>query len=142
MADTITKTQRSKNMALIRSRGNKSTEMALLSLLRKNKISGWRRHSGSIAGRPDFIFQKQKIAIFVDGCFWHGCPKCNLVPKSNKIYWSGKIIRNKKRDRNVSAELRKAGWIIIRIWEHTLKNSKSSQNAVDKIAKIMAQNKD
>lgn len=114
-------------MALIRSRGNKSTEMALISLLRKNKISGWRRHSKTVAGRPDFIFPKQKIAVFVDGCFWHGCPQCSLIPKSNKKYWDLKIERNKKRDLRIKRELMKKRWIVVRIWEHSLKRKKLNE---------------
>lgn len=121
MADTHTKIQRSKNMASIRSVGNKSTEMALISLLRQNKITGWRRHNKTLIGRPDFIFPKQKVAVFVDGCFWHGCKKCGLKSKSNTEYWGNKIIRNKKRDDIVKRELRKSGWTAIRIWEHDLK---------------------
>ncbi len=123
MADTHTKIQRSKNMASIRSVGNKSTEMALISLMRANKITGWRRHSKIVTGQPDFIFLKQKIAVFVDGCFWHGCPKCSLKSKSNNEYWDQKIIRNKTRDRAVSNDLKKLGWRVVRIWEHDIKNT-------------------
>lgn len=123
MADTHTKIQRSKNMASIRSAGNKSTEMALISLMRQNKISGWRRHGRTVIGRPDFVFPKQNIAVFVDGCFWHGCPKCKLKSKSNNKYWDQKIIRNKKRDILVSEKLKKSGWHVIRVREHDLKNT-------------------
>lgn len=121
MADTVSKHQRSKNMALIKSVGNKSTEMALISLFRQNKITGWRRHAKNITGRPDFIFPKNKVAVFVDGCYWHGCKKCNLGSKSNKDYWIPKIDRNRKRDTAVKAELIKKGWQVIRLWEHELK---------------------
>ena len=126
MADTHTKAQRSKNMASIRSAGNKSTEIALVSLLRKNKIIGWRRHVKTVVGRPDFIFRDKKIAIFVDGCFWHGCKKCNLKSKSNNNYWVKKITRNKSRDILVNKELKKTGWKVIRIFEHELKQGRLS----------------
>jgi DNA mismatch endonuclease (patch repair protein) len=122
MADTVTKKQRSKNMALIRSRGNRSTEMALISLLRKNKINGWRRYNNLIVGRPDFVFSKKKLAVFVDGCFWHGCVRCNLSPKSNRPYWNKKIANNKNRDISVKKDLTKNGWKVVRIWEHEIKN--------------------
>ena len=122
MADTHSKKQRSENMAKIRSVGNKSTEMALISLMRLNKITGWRRHLKTVAGRPDFVFPKKKIAVFVDGCFWHGCPMCSLKSKSNKEYWDKKIVRNIERDRSVKRELKKAGWTVVRIWEHDIKN--------------------
>ena len=75
MPDVFTKEKRSEVMSLIRGKGNKETENALLALLRQNKITGWRRHL-PLPGKPDFAFQKQKVAVFVDGCFWHGCPKC------------------------------------------------------------------
>ena len=91
--------------------------------MRQNGIIGWRRHSKTVIGRPDFIFPKKKIAVFVDGCFWHGCPKCNLKSKSNNKYWDKKIIRNKERDRLVKKELSEAGWTVVRIWEHSLKNT-------------------
>ncbi len=123
MADTHTKIQRSKNMASIRSVGNKSTEMALVSLLRQSKITGWRRHSKAAVGRPDFIFSKQKTAVFVDGCFWHGCKKHCIMPKSNKAYWGSKIIRNKSRDLAVNRLYRAKGWKVIRIWEHEVRKN-------------------
>lgn len=121
MVDTISKKQRSKNMALIKSIGNKSTEMALISLMRENKITGWRRNNKTVAGRPDFIFPKKKLAVFVDGCYWHGCSKCKLRPKSNNEYWDKKINRNKERDREVNKELKKSKWKVVRIWEHAIK---------------------
>jgi len=116
-------------MASIRSSNNKSTELTLIALFRENRIAGWRRHRQKITGKPDFIFPKNKIAVFVDGCFWHGCPKCNIVPKSNKGYWDNKILRNKNRDSLVSKELRKGGWIVVRIWEHQLKKHAASKVA-------------
>lgn len=134
MADTVTKKQRSKNMASIRSTGNRSTELALVSLLRQNKITGWKRNNKTVLGRPDFVFSKIKVVIFVDGCFWHGCSKCNLKPKSNKTYWDQKIIRNKKRDNNVKRELKKSRWKVVRIWEHDLNNG--SVKAVKKIINV------
>lgn len=121
MADTHTKIQRSKNMASIRSIGNKSTEMALISLFRRNNIIGWRRHIKEAVGRPDFIFPKQGLAIFVDGCFWHGCKKHCIMPKSNKKYWEPKIARNKMRDNTISRRYKAEGWRVLRIWEHEIK---------------------
>jgi DNA mismatch endonuclease (patch repair protein) len=140
MADTVTKKQRSKNMALIRSRGNRSTEMALISLLRKNKINGWRRYNNLIVGRPDFVFSKKKLAVFVDGCFWHGCVRCNLSPKSNRPYWNKKIANNKNRDISVKKDLTKNGWKVVRIWEHEIKNK--SGKVLLKIQSILNTKKD
>jgi DNA mismatch endonuclease (patch repair protein) len=73
-----------------------------------------------VFGKPDFIFPKLKLAIFVDGCFWHGCPKHGTNPKSNRPYWHRKLSRNKNRDRLVTQTLRQAGWRVLRIWEHEL----------------------
>jgi DNA mismatch endonuclease (patch repair protein) len=122
MADVHTREQRSKNMAAIRGRGNKSTELRLVSLFKENKITGWRRHPADIAGRPDFIFRKPKVAVFIDGCFWHGC-RCSVSPKSNAEFWNNKISANKKRDRLVTKALKEEGWRVVRIWEHDLKKS-------------------
>ncbi len=119
MTDVHTKQQRSKNMAAIRSRGNKSTEVAFLSLLKESRIKGWRRHY-NIEGYPDLAFPKQKVAIFLDGCFWHGCKKCMVKPKSNIEFWEKKIQQNKKRDSEVNKILKGIGWKVIRIWEHEL----------------------
>jgi DNA mismatch endonuclease (patch repair protein) len=94
----------------------------MISLLRENKITGWRRKS-KLMGKPDFIFPREKIAIFVDGCFWHGHHSLCRLPKTNRAYWSAKIARNKKRDLEVSRSLKKMGWTVIRIWENELKRS-------------------
>src|SRR4051794_4274460 len=100
MADFLTKIQRSERMSLIRSRGNKDTELALAKLLRKYRINGWRRNQSAF-GKPDFVFRRARLAIFVDGCFWHGCPRCGHIPKTRRVYWRKKIIRNRNRDRAV-----------------------------------------
>lgn len=121
--DRHTAEQRSKNMAAIRARGNKTTELALISLLRANKISGWRRHSKGAHGSPDFLFPASKVAVFVDGCFWHGCPRHCIMPKSNKAYWEPKISRNKARDRAVGRFYKTKGWRVVRIWEHEIRKN-------------------
>ena len=125
--------KRSRNMSAIRGTKNKSTELELLKLLRKNRITGWRRHSAVVFGKPDFIFSGQKVAIFVDGCFWHGCKDIKKSPVANKNFWVEKIKNNKIRDSKVTKTLRKEGWKVVRIWEHELKRSKAS--VVAKIAK-------
>lgn len=123
MADTVSTAKRSEIMSRIRSRGNQRTEMALVKLLRANKITGWRRHY-PIVGKPDFVFLKKKVAIFVDGCFWHGCPKCYVKPKSNRIFWTAKIQRNRERDLLVNRELRRSRWHVVRVWEHQLQQNR------------------
>lgn len=110
-------------MAAIRSKGNQTTEVAFSKLLRANKITGWRRHSRRIAGVPDFIFPKYKMAIFVDGCFWHGCTRCKTQPKTNAKYWKTKIANNQKRDKKVKKQLVRDGWKVLRFWEHEIKEN-------------------
>lgn len=122
MADIWSKRKRSEVMSRIRGKGNEKTEVRLARLLRDTWISGWRRHL-PIPGRPDFAFRKQKVAIFVDGCFWHGCPKCFRLPKQNRAFWKAKIEGNRKRDRSVNGRLRRLGWKVIRIRECRLKHS-------------------
>lgn len=109
-------------MSRIKGKGNKDTELAMIQILRKHHISGWRRNQ-TVLGKPDFVFLKQKVALFVDGCFWHGCskPKHSNMPKNNQEFWAKKLQQNRDRDRYVSHELRKAGWKVVRVWEHELK---------------------
>lgn len=119
MTDNLTREQRSYAMSRIRSQGNLSTEQALASAMRKEGISGWRRKV-LLIGTPDFVFRKSRVVVFVDGCYWHGCPRCKLAAKSNTDYWLRKIARNKQRDRATTRELRQMGWTVIRLWEHDL----------------------
>jgi len=119
MPDVFTKAKRSDVMSRIRGRGNKETELALMKLLRRHHITGWRRHQ-KVFGKPDFLFRRNRLALFVDGCFWHRCPRCYRRPKSNRKFWDAKIARNRERDRQVTHELRRLGWRVIRIWEHAL----------------------
>jgi DNA mismatch endonuclease (patch repair protein) len=121
MADSVTKEKRSQIMAAVRSKGNKATEMSLVRIFRRHGIKGWRRHL-PLPGRPDFAFRQKRLAIFVDGCFWHGCPKHLRCPKGNRKYWRQKIERNRQRDLFVTRRLRRAGWRVLRVWEHDLKN--------------------
>jgi DNA mismatch endonuclease, patch repair protein len=119
MADVFSKQKRSQIMAAIRSRGNKETELRLASILRAAKIKGWRRHQ-PLPGHPDFVFRRQRVAIFVDGCFWHGCHRHCRMPRGNRSYWRAKIARNSARDRRSNRLLRSRGWRVLRIWGHSL----------------------
>jgi DNA mismatch endonuclease (patch repair protein) len=121
MPDVFTKEKRSQVMSRIRGRGNKDTEVALAKLFRLHGITGWRRNQ-KIFGKPDFVFQKVKLVVFVDGCFWHSCPKHRTKPKNNEMFWHRKLSGNKKRDQIVNRVLRRTGWRILRIWEHELRN--------------------
>lgn len=102
-------------MASVRSRGNKSTELALGKLLWAANLRGYRKQ-WPIAGKPDFAWPGRKVAVFVDGCFWHGC-KCKTLPRTNRKFWRTKIENNKKRDRRVTRELRRLGWTVVRVRE-------------------------
>jgi DNA mismatch endonuclease (patch repair protein) len=126
MPDFLSREHRSALMSRIRGRGNKETELALAKLLRRHGVKGWRRHQ-SIFGKPDFIFPKARLAVFVDGCFWHGCPKHGTRPKSNRSYWHRKLSRNKPRDKLVNRELQKLGWRVFRIWQHEFARQNESR---------------
>ena len=116
MPDVFTKAKRSEVMSRIRGRGNKDTELALARLLRRHRITGWRRNQ-RVFGKPDFVFTKLKLAIFVDGCFWHGCPNHATKPKNNRAFWQRKLSANRRRDQTVNLALRKMDWLVLRIWE-------------------------
>lgn len=144
MPDVFTKQKRSEVMSRIRARGNQETEIALMKMFRRHKITGWRRQTllkfkiqkvkvkiktgkpnkTTLAAtiRPDFIFPKQKLVVLVDGCFWHGCPKHSNLPVTNRAFWRKKLTRNRTRDRLVNRTLRRRGWRVIRLWQHDLKN--------------------
>jgi DNA mismatch endonuclease (patch repair protein) len=117
--DTLTRAERSKRMSRVRGSGNKSTELRLIEVLRTAGIVGWRRRA-RLLGSPDFVWRHKRVALFVDGCFWHGCPRHARLPKSRKGFWVPKLTRTKERDRVVSRALRSAGWTVVRIWEHDL----------------------
>jgi DNA mismatch endonuclease (patch repair protein) len=119
VADIFTKAKRSQIMSAIRSRGNKETELKFAAILRATGITGWRRHQ-PLPGRPDFVFRRERVAIFVDGCFWHGCPKHGGKPEDNRAYWIPKLLRNQERDSEINHLLKKEGWRVLRIWEHDL----------------------
>ncbi|MCX7019447.1 MAG: very short patch repair endonuclease [bacterium] len=109
-------------MAQVKSTGNKSTEQALRATLREHGITGWRR-SYPLLGKPDFVFPSAKVAVFVDGCFWHGHPRKCRVPKANRPYWVRKIARNVARDQHVTRTLKEKGWKVVRIWEDSVQKS-------------------
>lgn len=121
MADKVTPSVRSQIMRRVKGKDTKP-EIRLRKQLWKAGIRGWRLHLKEIEGRPDIIFTKYKLAIFVDGCFWHGCTKCLRLPKSNVEYWTKKIERNMARDELTTSSLRKEGWTVLRFWEHEIRH--------------------
>jgi DNA mismatch endonuclease (patch repair protein) len=117
--DVFTKAKRSAVMATIRGSGNKDTELRLIALFRTHGFTGWRRKA-RVFGKPDFVFRATKLAVFVDGCFWHGCPRHATMPANNRAFWQAKLARNAQRDREVTRILREAGWRVLRVWECAL----------------------
>lgn len=132
MADIWSVEKRSQIMSQIRGKGNKSTELVLVKLFREYRITGWRRHL-PLPGKPDFCFVRQKVAVFVDGCFWHGCPKCYTRPKTNRQFWDEKRMANQERDKRVGRELKARGFMVIRVFEHELKTPKKVLMRVAKL---------
>ncbi len=122
MADVFDNKKRSEIMSKVRSKNNKSTELKLIQIFEENNIKGWRRNY-PVKGHPDFVFLNARIAIFVDGCFWHGHDCRNTRPADNQKYWQKKRERNIKHDQEVTAMFEARGWTVLRIWECELKKA-------------------
>ena len=146
MADIYSRAERSALMAKVRGHGNLTTEAALAKLLRAQGWSGWRRQlvvRGRAAGerfqvRPDFVFPVRRLVVFVDGCFWHGCPRHGTRPRGNAAFWRAKFRRNLARDRRDTRRLRRAGWRVLRLWEHELR-AKARPALSKKLRQVFAQ---
>jgi DNA mismatch endonuclease (patch repair protein) len=108
-------------MSMIRNR-NTGPELMLRKILFSRGIRGYRIHA-NLPGKPDIVFTKFKMAIFIDGCFWHKCPKCFVTPSTRKNFWSEKIARNTERDKEVNSQLKNMGWKTIRFWEHEVRKN-------------------
>ncbi len=119
--DTVSKNKRSEIMKANKPKGNKSTELKLIQLFKKLGMKGWRRNYQISGSKPDFVFAKKRIAVFADGCFWHGHNCRNLIPKQNSEYWQKKIENNRIRDKQIDERLEPKGWKVIRIWECEIK---------------------
>jgi DNA mismatch endonuclease, patch repair protein len=135
MPDFLTKAKRSALMASIRGRGNKDTELAFIRILRRFHIVGWRREQ-RLVGKPDFVFRKARVAVFVDGCFWHGCPKHSRHAAKSGAYWRDKLATNQARDKVATRTLRAQRWRVLRIWEHELAK-KNQARLVRRIQKAL-----
>jgi len=113
----------SRRMGAIQSRGNRTTEARFRAVLVRAGIRGWTILTNGITGKPDFFFPESNVAVFVDGCFWHGCPQCGHIPKVNRPFWKAKIERNQRRDRETEMRLSAIGIETIRFWEHELRHA-------------------
>jgi len=120
VGDVFSSKKRSEIMSRVKGRGNLATEERLVQIFRQHGLIGWRRNSG-IFGKPDFVFRAMRLAIFVDGCFWHSCPIHGSIPSTNRMFWLRKLKRNVERDKLVRKELRSLGWNVVRIWQHELR---------------------
>lgn len=135
--DLKSKKQRSFNMSQIRSRNTKP-ELRLRKILYASGIKGY-RISYDLPGKPDIVFPGKKVAVFVDGCQWHKCPRHFVRPKSNVVFWDKKLSGNVARDTRINKELRTKGWRILRVWEHELKNkdlNKHTSRIVEKLKQV------
>lgn len=133
MTDVLTPKQRTYNMSRIRGK-NTAPEIKLRKMLFASGVRGYRIHY-NLPGKPDIVFIKKKIAVFIDGCFWHKCPVCFQEPETRKDFWMKKIQSNIDRDKKVNEQLKNDGWAVIRIWEHEIK--KEPEEAVKKIIALL-----
>lgn len=133
MADTLTSAQRSSNMSQIRAEGTKP-EQRLRDLMVSNGLWNFEAHPKSIPGTPDFYFPEAKAAVFVDGCFWHGCDRCFSMPATNRSFWRSKINANIGRDQDVRRMLRAEGISVLRFKEHDI------QENPERVLKMLTKN--
>jgi DNA mismatch endonuclease (patch repair protein) len=135
MADTVSSEKRSETMRAIRS-ANTGFEMSFRMLLRKAGLAFSTQNN--LPGKPDLIFRRAKVAVFLDSCFWHGCRWHCRMPKSNSAYWNEKIDKNRRRDRAIRDGYRKTEWAIARIWEHSIRTN--PQQCIDRL-RVLVQNR-
>jgi DNA mismatch endonuclease, patch repair protein len=133
MVDVLTKKQRSFNMSQIKARDTKP-EITLRKLLFEKGIRGYRIHY-KLPGKPDIVFTKRKVVIFIDGCFWHKCPSCFVTPGTQTEFWMKKINANVKRDIETTKILINDSWNVLRFWEHDVK--KNSEKIISKISRSL-----
>lgn len=135
MGDLFSKEDRSAIMRSVKSKNTKSTELTMIKLFKENHITGW-RHNYNVKGHPDFVFLNKKVAIFVDGCFWHGHDCRNTRPSENSEYWAKKRERNIRHDKEINVLFEKRGWTVLRIWECELKK-KNQANTLKRIKSVL-----
>ncbi len=121
-------------MQRIHSTGTKPEKLIMAELREKGLV--FSSYDKNVFGKPDVVFNEEKLAVFIDSDFWHGNPKRFIRPKTNVAYWDKKIAGNKKRDRKVNRELEKQGWCVLRFWEYDVKHN--PKNCVIKILKQLA----
>lgn len=128
---------RSRAMAAVKGKHNLSTEIQFRMALVRSGVRGWVTQK-NLPGKPDVYFPDKKLAVFLDGCFWHGCRRCGHVPKTNSLFWATKIERNRIRDQKNARSLRRQGIVVIRAWEHSLNKRKEIQRILARIQDILS----
>ena len=145
--DCMTPAQRKK--AMRSNRGRTGPERALASLLwqegfRYLTAEGYRRRYGRrLLGQPDLIFGRKRVVLFVDGCFWHGCPKCGKMPEDyGNAFWRQKVETNVSRDERITVALRRDGWKVIRVWEHDLRRKPDLERTAHRVSRRLRRKAD
>lgn len=144
LADTKSDAERSRNMAAVRNANTRPETLLRRKVwrtgLRFFTSRGWKALTGmKLPGSPDLIFPRARVAVFVDGCFWHGCPLHYTAPEDNNEFWQRKLAQNLKRDREVDAALTEAGWRVVRIWEHELRKTELDK-VVENLGRMVRSN--
>ena len=134
MSDVFSVEKRSEVMKAVKSRNTKTTELKMMQIFKELHITGWRR-TYQLVGKPDFVFPKKRIVVFVDGCFWHGHDCRNVTPSANADFWNAKRAYNKQHDEIVTETLAKKNWTVIRIWECELKK-KNREILLEKLSDL------
>ena len=134
MSDVFSVEKRSSVMKAVKNRNTKTTELKMIQIFKELNVTGWRR-TYSLVGKPDFVFPKKRIAVFVDGCFWHGHDCRNVTPSANADFWNAKRAYNKQHDEIVTKTLTEKNWTVVRIWECELKK-KNRELLIDKIREL------
>lgn len=122
--DKVSPEKRSEVMSTVKSKGTK-LERKFFEELEQRGIGPFDYHRSDMAGKPDLAHEESKVVVFIDSCFWHGCPEHLRMPEANRAYWEKKIAGNRKRDKKVTKTLKSEGWLVLRIWEHSIKKPKS-----------------
>jgi len=130
--DVFDRKKRSEVMSHIRGSNNRDTELAMIGIFKRVGISGWRRHQ-PLFGKPDFVFRRVRLVVFVDGCFWHSCPKHGKAPATHRFFWRTKLQENVWRDKLVTSTLRRLGWRVIRVWECEIKDQNQKIRLIRKL---------
>lgn len=136
MTDKMTKEQRRKTMQAIKAQSKLENTVSKAVW---NRGFRFRKNVRSLFGTPDIVIQKYRVVIFIDSCFWHGCPLHGTRPKTNQEFWNKKLDRNIERDKEVTQHYKDINWNILRIWEHDIRND--FENTIDEIAQFIQTSK-